>query len=292
MNSEYLSDFFNYLSSQKRYSQNTIMAYKRDLNLFFDFIKKENIKELNYLNIQTYLSNQYLLNSSMRTISRKLSAIKSYGRYLSSYKNINCDFLSKIILPKKEKNLPEYLHNDDIEKLMNLPLNNFLEIRNALIINLLYSTGLRLSELTNLKTLDYNKNENVFIVKGKGSKDRIVVFSSKTKQLLEMYLNERKNNTCAYLLVNKNNTKLTNRGVELILKNISKKYLGHDKLHPHMLRHTFATKLLNNGLDIRVLQELLGHDSLNATQIYTHLAKNELLDLYTNYHPRGDNEGL
>lgn len=292
MNSKYLQDFFNYLSSQKRYSKNTIMAYKRDLNLFFDFIKKENIKELNHLNIQTYLSNQYLLNKSMRTISRKLSAIKSYGRYLSSYKNINCDFLSKIILPKKEKNLPEYLHNDDIEKLMNLPLNNFLEVRNALIINLLYSTGLRLSELTNLKTLDYNKNENIFVVKGKGNKERIVIFSPKTKQLLETYLNKRENTTCPYLLINKNNTKLTNRGVELILKNISKKYLGHDKLHPHMLRHTFATKLLNNGLDIRILQELLGHESLNATQVYTHLAKNELIDLYTNYHPRGDNESL
>ena len=124
-------------------------------------------------------------------------------------------------------------------------------------------------------------------MKGKGNKERIVVYSLKTKELIELYLKGR-NDSCEYLLVNKNGTKLTNRGVELVLTNISKKYLGHDKLHPHMLRHTFATKLLNSGMDIRVLQELLGHDSLSATQIYTHIAKSELIQNYATYHPRSE----
>lgn len=291
MNNLYLEEFYLYLSNQKRYSNHTIMAYKRDLNLFFEFVKKENITDLNFLNVQSYFSSLYLQEKSMKTISRKLSALKSYGKYLTSKYQINTNFLKMINLPKKEKKLPVYLHDNELKILLNLPKNNFLQIRNNLIINLLYSTGIRLSELTNLKLNDYNKNENIFIVKGKGNKQRVVVFSSKCKEAIELYLKYRISNS-DYLLVNKNNTKLTNRGVELILTNISKKYLGHDKLHPHMLRHTYATKLLNNGMDLRTLQELLGHDSLSATQVYTHVAKNELSELYTTYHPRGDNENL
>ncbi len=292
MNDSYLNDFFDYLKTQKRYSIHTISAYKRDLIFFFDYIKKENIQEITYINIQSYFSSLYIENSSMKTLSRKLSSLKSYGKYLSKFKNINCDFLTHILLPKKEKKLPEYLHDDELDKILNLPMNNLLEIRNSLIINLLYSSGLRLSELTNLKINDYDSNNNIFKVRGKGNKYRIAIFSNKTSELLKLYLKQTTMDCCENLFINKNKEKLTNRGVELILKNISKKYLGHDKLHPHMLRHTFATKLLNKGMDIRTLQELLGHESLNATQIYTHIAKNELIDLYQTYHPRGDNDIL
>jgi integrase/recombinase XerC len=225
----------------------------------------------------------------MRTISRKLSSLKSYGKYIRKNKNIDTSFLDTITLPKRQKKLPEYLHDDELEILLNLPINTFLEIRNLLIIHLLYSTGLRLSELTSLKLKDYNVSENIFRIKGKGKKERIVIFSNKCRKILELYLKERISD-CEFLLVNKNGTKLSNRGVEVILNNISMKYLGHAKLHPHMLRHTFATKLLNKGMDLRNLQELLGHDSLTATQIYTHVAKSELLELYTTYHPRSDNE--
>ena len=292
MNSLYLNDFLNYLQSQKRYSINTILAYKKDLELFFNFLKKENIVEVNNVCIQSYLSNLYIANISPSSVSRKLSVIKSYGKYLSKFKSINCDYLQTIILPKKEKKLPNFLHEDELNKLLNLPTNTLLEIRNSLIVNLLYSSGIRLSELTNLRISQYNKNQNIFKIKGKGNKERMVIFSKKSKDLLELYLSLRTDTNCSYLLINKNGQKLTNRGVELILKNISKKYLGHDKLHPHMLRHTFATKLLNSGMDLRVLQELLGHTSLNATQIYTHIAKNELIELYTTYHPRSDNNEL
>lgn len=289
MNSLYLNDFYSYISSQKRYSKNTLCAYKRDLTLFFNFIKNENITIIDHVIIQSYLSSLYQQNQSATTIARKLSSIKSYGKYLSMFKNINCDYLTKIAIPKKAKNLPEYIHEDELSKILNLPLNNFLDIRNALILNMLYSTGMRLSELSNLKTNDYNKNENIFRIIGKGNKERIVIFSSYTKYLLELYLKERKDISSPYLFINKNNTKLSNRGIQLIITNISKKYLGHDKLHPHMLRHTYATKLLNNGIDLRTLQELLGHSNLNATQIYTHIAKSELSELYSNYHPLGDN---
>ena len=289
MNNLYLDDFYNYISTQKRYSNNTLLAYKKDLTLFFTFIKKENINTIDHVIIQSYLSSLYRKNLSTTTISRKLSSIKSYGKYHSKFKEINCDFLTKISVPKKQKKLPEYLHKEELEKLFNMPLNTFLDIRNSLIINLLYSTGMRLSELTNLKINDYNQNENVFRIIGKGNKERIVIFSNNTKKLLDLYLKERKDTSSPYLLINKNNTKLSNRGVELILTSISKKYLGHDKLHPHMLRHTYATKLLNNGIDLRTLQELLGHENLNATQVYTHIAKNELSELYSNFHPLGDN---
>lgn len=292
MNDNYINDFCNYLETQKRYSKNTVLSYKRDLTLFFLYLKKENINKIDHLAIQSYLSTLYVDNKSTLTISRKLSSFKSYAKFLKTYKQIDCDFLDKVSLPKKAKILPNYLHEEELEKLMNLPINTTLEIRNALIINLLYSSGMRLSELTSLKISDYDQNKNTFKITGKGKKQRIVIFSNKSKYLLDLYLKNRTEHSCIYLLLNKNGKKLTNRGVELILKNISQEYLGHDKLHPHMLRHTFATKLLNNGMDIRTLQELLGHDSLNATQIYTHIAKNEIIELYTNYHPRGDNNSI
>lgn len=292
MNSEFLEEFFIYLQNQKRYSPHTVNAYRNDLTFFFDYTKKEDIQEINYIVIQSYFSHLYVKNISMKTISRKLSSIKSYAKFISKTKSINCDFLKNITLPKKEKSLPDFLHDDELDILLNLPHNNFLELRNSLIINLLYSTGLRLSELTSLKCSDYNPEENIFKVTGKGNKQRIVIFSNKSKQLLDLYLKERNAFEGEFLLINKNHEKLSNRGVENILANISNKYLGHKKLHPHMLRHTFATKLLNKGMDLRALQELLGHESLNATQIYTHLAKNQLSEIYKTYHPRGDNDDL
>lgn len=289
MNNTYLEEFFSYLKTEKRYSLNTINAYKKDLLLFFEHLKKENITDVNFIEIQSYFSSLYVQNLSIRSISRKLSSIKSYGKYLSLYKKINCDFLSKITLPKKEKKLPVYLHDDELSKILNLPQNNLLQVRNSLIIHLLYSSGMRVSELTNLKLADYNQHENIFKILGKGNKERLVIFSNKAKQLLDMYLDLRKFVNCEYLLVNKNSNKLTPRGVQLILSDISKKYLGHNKLHPHMLRHTFATKLLNKGMDIRALQELLGHTNLNTTQIYTHVAKNKLSEVYETFHPRVEN---
>ena len=292
MNSLYLNEYFDYLKNQKRYSFHTLESYKNDLNFFFDYIKKENIDIINSLSIQNYLSYLYISNMSMTTIARKLSSIRSYGKYLSKNKLIDCSFLKTITVPKKAKILPEYVHDDELKILLNLPTNNLLELRNSLIIHLLYSTGLRLSELTNLKIKDCDNHKPIFKITGKGNKQRIVIFSSSAQKLLNQYLKERSLINVPYLFLNKNNTKLTNRGVQSILTFISKKYLGHSKLHPHMLRHTFATKLLNKGMDIRTLQELLGHDSLTATQIYTHLAKSELLDLYTTYHPRGDNNSL
>lgn len=291
MNSLYLEEFYNFLITQKRYSNHTVDAYKNDLTSFFNYIKKERT-EINQITVQSYFSYLYVNKLSMKSVSRKLSALKSYAKYLSKHHNIEYDFLKNITLPKKEKRLPEYLHESELEILLNLPQNNFLEIRNSLIIHLLYSTGIRLSELTSLKVDDFNQNDNVFKVRGKGNKQRIVIFSNKTKSILELYLKHRPISDSSYLLLNKNNGKLSNRGVESILTNISKKYLGHKKLHPHMLRHTFATKLLNKGMDIRSLQELLGHDSLTATQIYTHVAQNQLLELYQTYHPRGDNDDL
>ena len=284
MNSQYLNDFYHYLSNEKRYSLHTVLAYKRDLTLFFEYIESEKVS-VDRMSVQSYFSKLFISGASKRTISRKLSSIKSYGKYLKKYKEINCDFLASISLPKKDVSIPEYLHDDELEKILNIAHQNLLDIRNDLIINLLYSSGLRLSELTSLKRNDYNECESVFKIHGKGSKERYVIYSKRCKELIKLYLKNRVDN-CDYLLVNKNGDRLTNRGVELILKNISKKYLGHDKLHPHMLRHTFATKLLNNGMDIRVLQELLGHDSLNATQIYTHVAKSELTRVYKSFHPR------
>lgn len=292
MNSAYLEDFYYFLKTQKRYSINTIKSYQHDLTFFFDFIKKENVELIDELTIQSYFSHLYIDKKSPKTVARKLSALKTYGNYLSKFKNIDCDFLKSIVLQKREKKLPQYLHQNELDILLNLPLTNLMEIRNSLIIHLLYSSGMRLSELTSLKLNDYSPEENIFKITGKGNKERIVIFSKKAKEILELYLKQRAGYNCKFLLLNKNYGKLSNRGVELILENISNKYLGHKNLHPHMLRHTFATNLLNKGMDLRTLQELLGHESLSATQIYTHIAKKQLLEVYQTYHPRGDNDAL
>ena len=192
--------------------------------------------------------------------------------------------------PKLDKKLPSYLNYSELETLLSIPnQNTFLGVRNALILELLYSTGVRVSELVNIKISDIDFNNKKIIVLGKGNKERMVLFGSITYDLLIKYLSKR-NSNCEYLLVNKNGLKLTDRGVRYIIDQIVKESSLKLKVSPHTLRHTFATHLLNNGAELKSVQELLGHESIATTGIYTHVSIEHLRKTYLDNHPRAKKE--
>ena len=286
-----LKKFIDYLKYEKNYSNYTITNYEIDLNNFISFVEKNNIKEIDYSFIRKYLNFLYKNNYSSKTICRHISSLRTYFKYLNKEKIIKEDPMLLISNPKVEKKLPKYLNYNDLDILLNTPdRNNVLGLRNALILELLYSTGLRVSEITNIKLRDINFNDKEIRVLGKGSKERIVLFGTVCKDLLSKYLNESRSkldiNNNEYLLLNKNGNHITVRGVQLIVETTVKESSLKFNISPHTLRHTFATHMLDNGADLMCVKELLGHDSLSTTAIYTHVSNEHLRQVYLNAHPR------
>lgn len=285
-----IEKFYDYLSTEKRYSINTIKSYKRDLNDFFCYLKKEDIDKVDELIIKNYLAYLYTNSKSKRTVARRISSIKSYYRYLNKKFNFNSEFLNDIKTPKKDKFLPELIYKDELQKILDYTFEGKFAYRNKSIINLLYSSGIRVSELCNISLNSIDLENRYLIVTGKGNKTRICPFDNNCKTLLDDYINIERINiakqNCLYLFVNKFGNKITTRAIEMIISDLSLKLFGNNKLHPHLFRHTYATNLLNNGADLRTVQELLGHSSLMTTQVYTHLAKEEINNIYKVSHPR------
>ena len=225
---------------------------------------------------------------SRSTISRKISSVRSFYRYLVRNEYVSYNPFSLTRGPKKDKLLPKFLYYNELEVLFDsCCLDNLFGIRDRLILEMFYATGLRVSELINIKISDINLYDNSIKVFGKGSKERIVYFGDYAREVLDMYLKYR-DDMCPYLFVNKDKNKLTARGVRYILEKIIKKTSLDIKISPHMLRHSFATHMLNEGCDLLSVQELLGHESLKATQVYTHVTNDRLKDVYLKSHPRGN----
>ena len=283
-----LNEFLTYLEVEKRYSINTINAYKRDLTDFNKFLIKEEIKEVDDIAIKNYLASLYLINLTKKTIARRIASIKSYYKFINKKYGINNEFVNSVSSPKKDKLLPELIYKEEIQKVLNYNFNGKFCYRNKAIINLLYSSGVRVSELCNITLPLINLEDRYLIVVGKGKKTRICPFSSDSKRIIENYLVMERNKIakCNYLFINKYGNKLTTRAVENIINELSVRLFNNKKLHPHLFRHTYATNLLNNGADLRTVQELLGHSSLNATQVYTHLANKDIENIYKISHPR------
>ncbi len=283
-----LNEFLTYLEVEKRYSINTINAYKRDLTDFNKFLIKEEIKEVDDIAIKNYLASLYLINLTKKTIARRIASIKSYYKFINKKYGINNEFVNSVSSPKKDKLLPELIYKEEIQKILNYNFNGKFCYRNKAIINLLYSSGVRVSELCNITLPSINLEDRYLIVVGKGKKTRICPFSSDSKRIIENYLIMERNKIakCNYLFINKYGNKLTTRAVENIINELSVRLFNNKKLHPHLFRHTYATNLLNNGADLRTVQELLGHSSLNATQVYTHLANKDIENIYKISHPR------
>lgn len=283
-------EFFDYLNIEKRYSTNTIKSYKIDLSHYFNYLSSEQIEEIDAQTIKNYLAYLYINKASKKTISRKLSTLKSYYKFLNKKYSFDCNFINNVSSPKKDKLLPQIIYKDELDKILNyMPSGNFCH-RNKAIINLLYSSGIRVSELCNITLSSIDLENRYMIVIGKGNKTRISPFSINCKETLENYIvlerNKKAKSDCDFLFINKYGNKITTRSIENIISDTSFKLFGNNKLHPHIFRHTYATNLLNNGADLRTIQELLGHSSLTATQIYTHLANNEINNIYKISHPR------
>ena len=280
--------FLKSILDKKNYSKKTFENYNRDLNKFFKFLNDYKIKDIKKITKETvrlYFLKQKNNNISNRTLGRYYSSLNSFFIYSIEHEYIDVNPLKFIDYPKYTKKIPEYIYDSQLEKLLNEKTseNVEIELRNKLIIHLLLDTGVRVSELVNIKVHDIDVEERIIKVFGKGSKERFVFFTSKTKELLTNYLIKRKEKAITdNLFINYKGEKLTERSVQKIIKFVGEK-IGLD-IHPHLLRHTFATDLLNKGADIRMIQELLGHENLDTTQIYTHVSKSRAKEVYDDSH--------
>lgn len=288
---KYLSEYLEYLKYQKNYSDETIHSYSIDIEEFLDYINSEciNICEVGYDVVKAWLIHLDEKKNKSTTVSRKISSLRGFYKYLINNKIIDSNPFSLVSLPKKERHLPRFFYYNELEEMFQVPkLNTALGQRDRLLLEMLYATGVRVSELVNIKVSDINGEE--IKVLGKGNKERIVEFGDYAESILELYLNEGYKSLnvkkSEYLFLNNRGGKLTTRGVRYILDNIINKTTIDKKISPHMLRHTFATHLLNEGCDLLTVQELLGHESLTATSIYTHITNDRLKEVYFKCHPR------
>ena len=285
---ERINEFKSYLMYEKMFSSNTVNSYVRDLEEFNSFLESEYIKHVTYKDIRAYLAHMYNKKYSSRTISRKLSAIRSFYKYEVNKGVIRDNPCLLISNPKVEKKLPNYLSYNEIETMLEVPdtfKNNSL--RDKLIIEILYSTGIRVSELVNIKVKDIDFYNNQILILGTGNKERYVIFGNTLKDMLKEYISIKSDSE--YLITNKYNKKMSTRSIEEIVKKIVKIDGIKNKVTPHTIRHTFATHMLNEGADLRVVQELLGHENLKTTEVYTHVSNERLRSVYLSSHPRAKN---
>ena len=287
---KYIDDFLEYLSVIKKHSVHTTNNYKIDLIEFYEF-NKESIKKIDREIVNKYMQYLYDKDVSKATISRKLSSLRSFYNYLYKKDIVSKNYFSMIKNPRKDNGLPKFVKDVEIDRMFNIPdKTSPLGQRNLLIIRMLYSTGVRVSELINIKVRDIDINERTIKIFGKGSKERIVVFGNNTKEILEIYLNSGRYRLdirgSEYLFLNKDGNRLSDRYVRKIIDDIIFKASLQIRVSPHMLRHTFATDMLNNGADLVSVKELLGHESLNTTSIYTHVSDDKIREIYNKAHPR------
>ena len=275
--------YLAYLKNELNFSNNTIDNYQLDLADFFSFVEKSNI---DYLNINRYQVREYLkyldekkLKNS--TIARRISCLRSFYNYLLLQGLVKTNIFRNIRNPKIERKLPNYLNYEEVEELLeHIDTNSPEGIRNRLLVELFYATGCRVSEMINIKLKDIDFNNRTIRIFGKGSKERIVYYGDYAASYLDEYLNTNYNEGNEYLFVNNKKEKLTIQEVEQIIKHIVDHISIKTHVTPHTLRHTFATHLLNNGADIKTVQELLGHASLNTTGIYTHVSTDRIKEIY------------
>lgn len=288
---KYLEEYLKYLKYQKNYSQETIDSYEEDLVEFFEFIDNLNVEilKVKYEDIRDYLKYLDEKKNKASTVSRKLSSLRGFYKFLINNDYIKNNPFSLIKTPRKEKKLPRFFYYNELEEMFNsIDITTPLGQRNRLILEVLYASGVRVSELVNIKVKDINDEE--IKVLGKGNKERITRIGDYAREILDLYLSEGylelNTKKSEYLFLNKDGNRLTTRGIRYILDQIIKNTNVNKKISPHMLRHSFATHLLNEGCDILSVQELLGHESLTATAIYTHVTTDRLKDVYFKTHPR------
>ena len=276
-------DYLEYLKYERRVSLNTIDSYGENLLLLSNSVNKNLIK-LKKNDIKKFLDDI----DTPRTKAHYLTVFNSFYKYLVFMDKIENNPCDGIKAPKLEKKLPNYLTSEEIDKLFNIRLTKPIDYRNKAMLEIIYATGARISEITSLELNQINFEECIIRVTGKGKKDRIIPIGNTALEALKLYVyNYRaflvKNVTCNYVFLNKNGTKISRQGFFKILKDLANKSGINKEISPHTLRHSFATNLLNNGADLRVIQELLGHENLETTEIYSHLQNKKIEEDYSNH---------
>lgn len=284
---ENLENYRNYLKYERAYSDNTVSAYMNDLNKYEKFLKKD-ILESDTEDLEKYL--KHIKNLESTTVAHKITSIKSYFNYNIKRGIVSVNPADKVSRPKLTKHLPEYLTEEEVGKLLDVEVKSPYDYRNKTILELLYSSGIRISELVNIKTSNYDSEECLIRIMGKGSKERIVPLGDYAVNIMNDYMNNcrpliNKKHT-DYVFINNRGDKISRQFIfKVIKKEALKKGIKKD-ISPHTLRHTFATHLLKNGADLRIIQELLGHENISTTQIYTHVTNNKLKSDYETYFPK------
>lgn len=291
---KFLDEFIDYLMSERGYSYHTLDGYKRDVEkfIFFITINEYSIENLEIDEIQKFVNYLSNLGFSSSSIERCIAAIRSFLKFLYTYHNINVSAINFIEIPKKEQTIPDVMTIEEIEKILSQPdINTPRGLRDRTLIELLYATGMRVSEILSLKVYDVNLEDRIVKVSGKGNKERFVPFHEIAKEFLENYIYKVrkffiKNKDNGYLFLNARGGRLSRIGFWKILKEYAIKVGLENKVHPHVFRHSFATHMLINGCDLRILQEILGHSSISTTQRYTYVSISYLKEVHKKYHPR------
>lgn len=281
-----VDDFLRHMEVEKNYSGHTVLNYRLDLEEFLSFLGHARIAEVEYPTLRRYLAELRARDLRPRSVSRKISALRSFFRYLQREGVIVKNPASLLVTPKLDKVLPHFMTEDDTLKLVESPADHQgADPRDKALFETLYSAGVRVSELVGIDQGDVDLISNMVKVYGKGKKERIVPIGEKAVQAITAYLGERQAKS-GPLFLNRSGGRLTARSVRNIINKHLVKLAMAQKVHPHMFRHSFATHLLDRGADLRSVQELLGHVNLSTTQIYTHLTTEKLKSVYNKAHPR------
>ena len=293
----YLKSFIAYLSVEKNFSNYTVSAYKSDLVSFFIWTNNISPEKVTYNQIREYLHFIQKFNYKKTTVARNIASLRTFFKYLYKSQFIEINPAENISAPKKPKSLPKFLTDDEMNKILdNIKIDTPAGLRNKAILELLSATGMRVSELSNLNFEDLNLDENAITVFGKGAKERIVLVSERAKKYLLQYIDVArplivKNAPVQELtesspvFINKTGYRLQSKTIRVVINDLVDKIQLPKHVTPHVFRHSFATRMLEHGADLRVVQELLGHASISNTQIYTHVSVQHLKDEYDKAHP-------
>ncbi len=290
-----IKDFLNYCIFEKGLSDKTKESYQNDLDIYKDYLKEKKINKVEDItsdDIKDFLKNRN--EEEITTIAHNLTVIKNFHMYLLREKIVKKDEAEFIDRPKLRKHLPKTLSIEDVDNLLNIPLEKPFDYRNKAMLELMYGCGLRVSELVNLELNDID-HENCYIrITGKGNKEREIPLGEYAIYYLDLYLGQRqnllKNRTCSKLFLNNHGQGITRQGFFKILKELLKEKGLNEEVSPHTLRHSFATHLINRGADLRSIQEMLGHSDISTTKIYTRVSDQKVIEDYNEYHFRSKKE--
>jgi len=289
---EDIDRFLKYLLTEKGYSENTILSYKNDLDIFKEYTHNENTNSVTKSTLTGYIKYMRDKNESDKTISHNISTLRSFYKYLMLTNPKHNNPLKDLEIPKFKKTLPTVMSVEEVDKLLNIDVHDAYSARNKAMLETMYATGLRVSELINLKFADINFDSDTVTTIGKGSKERVIPLGDYAVDAIKEYLNGYrgtllKTKESDYLFLNNHGKKMSRVGFFKIVKKLAKEDNIQTKISPHTLRHSFASHMLSGGADLRSIQQLLGHSDISTTQIYTHVTNEKLKENYKDYHPHG-----